>query len=232
MTPYYSQDGIDIYLGDCRDILPTFPDKSFDLVLTDPPYGITDNDWDKPVDANIWMIARGAVITASEPYATNVILTAPLQFKYDCVWVKNCTSNAFNVDYMPLRRHERILIFGEMEWHPVRRKRTSKEMRRLNRKQRIYMGFANPDTILDFDSVNCRASKRTEHQSQKPVELFIYLAKSYSGSLQSILDPFMGSGTTLVAAKQLGRKAVGIEIEEKYCEIAVKRLAQMEMKFS
>ena len=78
----------------------------------------------------------------------------------------------------------------------------------------------------------CENSQNGFHPNEKPLKLMYYLMKTFSNDNSIILDPFMGSGTTLVAAKELGRKAIGIEIEEKYCEIAVRRLAQEVLPFN
>jgi site-specific DNA-methyltransferase (adenine-specific) len=221
VKPYYDHAGIRIYHGDCREVLPLV---SANATVTDPPYGVTDHEWDVVVPASDWMTTDAVVATASEPYATELINQSPLGFRFDLVWVKNCVTNAMNIKTMPMRRHERVIVFGEYTWNPIRRQRSSEEMARLNTEQRSKYSLASPDSVLEFDAVNNRSGDRTEHPSQKPVSLFEYLIKSFTSGV--ILDPFMGSGTTLVAAKNLGRRAIGIEIEERYCEIAAKRLSQ------
>jgi site-specific DNA-methyltransferase (adenine-specific) len=203
-------------------VLPTL--SSGHVVVTDPPYGVTDHAWDVVVDPCSWMF-DDAIVTATEPYATALIGTAPISFKYDMVWVKNTATNAFNAHRMPMRAHERVLVFGDPCYTPVRRRRSAGEMKRLNYEQRAAYEWASPDSVLWFDAVNNRSSRRSGHPSQKPVELFVWLVNSY-GRDRPVLDPFMGSGTTLVAAACSGRSAIGIEIEERYCEIAAKRLGQ------
>jgi site-specific DNA-methyltransferase (adenine-specific) len=140
------------------------------------------------------------------------------------VWVKNCVSNAMNATRMPMRRHERVLVFGDYEWNPQKRKRSAGEMARLNQKQRETMQWATPDTVLEYESVNCRHGERTPHPSQKPVPLMEYLIKSFTAGV--ICDPFAGSGSTLVAAKRTGRHVIGFELEERFCELAARRCAQ------
>jgi len=125
---------------------------------------------------------------------------------------------------MPMRRHERVLIFGDFAWHPQKRKRTINEMKRLNSAQRVKYAEIAPDSVLEFDSVNCRSGSRTMHASQKPVELMCYILQSFTDG--TILDPFAGSGTTGRAAKDLQRKCTMIELEERYCEIAANRCRQ------
>ena len=211
-------DSITVIRGDCRDVLPV----ECDAVVTDPPYGVTDHEWDKVIPAVEWMRAACCVATASEPFATALIGQAPLPFRFDCVWVKNCCSNAMNAKRMPLRRHERVLIFGDYAWNPKKRERTPDEMKRLNKRQRETMRFATPDTVLEFDSVNCRSGERTEHPSQKPVELMRYLVDTFTTG--TVCDPFMGSGTTGLACIRTGRKFIGIEKDARFFETARKRL--------
>jgi site-specific DNA-methyltransferase (adenine-specific) len=220
VKPYYEQDGITIYHGDCRGR----PIDTRAVVITDPPYGVTDHGWDVVVPAHEWMHGAACVATATEPYATHLINTAPLRFRYDLVWEKNTASNAFNAKDMPMRMHERVLIFGVPHYTPLKRQRTPVEMSRLNAGQRKRYPDAHPSSVLRFEAINNRNTLRV-HPSQKPVELMDWLVRSFTAD-NLIVDPFMGSGTTLVAAYRAGRRAIGIEIEERYCEIAAKRLAQ------
>lgn len=225
MKPYYEDSHVRIYHGDCRDVLPLFVPETIAFV-TDPPYGVTGHAWDVPVASHEWMHwGAGAVVTATEPYATELITRSPLAFRYDMVWIKNTASNALNAHAMPLRSHERVLVFGDLPYTPVKRPRSRDELSRLNRSQRDMYPCANPTTVLDFEAVNNRSGERTEHPSQKPVALFRWLIQSFATAMV-VCDPFMGSGTTLRAALDLGHPAIGIEREERYCEIAAKRLAQ------
>ena len=214
MTPYYEQDGITIYHGDCREILPTFPDKSFDLVLTDPPYGILGGSksigGSNIVAANVYDLSWDVRLPQVE-----IVSIAALGLRA-VVWGGNYyefppTNSLFVWDKKVQNGWEDNFSDGEIAWtswaHPLRIYR------------QLWMGALRKNGEVRI------------HPTQKPVDLFRWCIIQ-SGDPHSILDPFMGSGTTLVAAKQLGRKAVGIEIEEKYCEIAVKRLAQMEMSFA
>jgi DNA modification methylase len=227
MKLYYDEDGITIYHGDCREILPHI---TADVMVTDPPYGVTDHAWDKVVPAVTWMSAATTCVSfASEPFATDLIVTAPLAFRYDFVWVKNTASNTLNAARQPLRQHERVLVFGRADYYPQLVRRTEKEIARLNSVQRQRGALKYPGSVLTFPAVNCRSGDRTQHPSQKPERLMRWLVASYTATDQVVLDPFTGSGSTLVAAKNLGRRAIGIEIDERYCEVAVQRLAQMNL---
>lgn len=220
---------VTLYHGDCLELLPV----DCEAIVTDPPYGIIekavgcwendkDKPWDKVVSAKDWMCSPCCISTAAEPYATELINTAPLKFRFDCVWVKNCVSNAVNAKKMPMRRHERVLVFGDYAWNPIKRQRTQEEMKRLNKQQRLMYQYANPDTILEFESVNARSGERTEHPSQKPVELMQYLVSVFTSG--TICDPFMGSGSTGVACVREGRDFIGVESDAKYFKIAVDRI--------
>jgi site-specific DNA-methyltransferase (adenine-specific) len=220
---------VTLYCGDCHDLLPI----EADAVVSDPPYGMISKpigcwehdkpkDWDVTVPAAVWMRSRVAVVTASEPYATQLITESPLPFRFDLVWVKNCVTNAVNANKMPMRRHERVLVFGDYVWHPIERHRTSDEMKRLNKQQRQTMAMASPDSVLEIDAVNNRSGDRTEHPSQKPVRLMETLITQFTDG--TILDPFMGSGTTGVACIRTGRNFIGVEKDERYFEIAVERI--------
>lgn len=199
--PYYDKDGITIYHGDCRDILPYLP--TVDLVLTDPPYGIGankmtlgngrrilprgNNDWDKsPADVSSLPHLGKCIIWGGNYFGL------PGQSRW-LVWDKGTGSN----DYADC----------ELAWS---------NLGGVVRK--FYKGWvgANAKEPGDPDRF---------HPTQKPVSLMAWCI-SLVPDAQTILDPFMGSGTTLVAAKLLGKRAIGIEMEEEYCKIAVERLAQ------
>jgi DNA modification methylase len=213
-----------LYLGDCREIIPTLP--PVDAVVSDPPYGITTHEWDRVVPAVDWMVAPSICFSA-EPYSTDLITTAPQPFKYDLVWKKNTVSNLENAAIRPGRSHERILVFGQLPYTPQKRKRSGLEMGRLNAQQRLTMEWANPGSVLEFDAVNNQNSERTEHPSQKPTDLLRWLLLSYTLPDQIILDPFMGSGTTGVAALREARRFIGIEADPQFFDIACKRIDEV-----
>lgn len=212
--PYYERDGITIFCADCRDILPLL--GPVDLVLTDPPYN-AGVDYGRLVNDSLpWSGYRklmGDVLAELERLSNGPILifssvTAMFHLaavsppRWVCAWTKPL-SLAHRVGGSPFLPHwEPCLIYGQV-WGD---------------------GGRVPNYHLsDVWSCNPEA-ERNGHPCPKPIQLIRRLVRIIPGD--TILDPFMGSGTTLRAAKDLGRRAVGIEIEEKYCEIAVKRLAQ------
>ena len=238
--PYYQDEQATIYCADCREVLPGL--GKVDLVLTDPPYGVTACEWDSDVDLQrMWILINHilridgvAVMTCKQPFTTDLIVSNRESFKYCWTWVKNRATNFYNADKQPLAAHEDIAVwmYGKTVFYPQKTEghepTNSAKGRSIGEvyhgeNKRDYPGGDTarfPTSVLNFDC------ERGFHPTQKPVLLMSYLAQTYSAGAQTILDPFMGSGTTLVAAKQLGRKAIGIELEEKYCQIAVDRLRQ------
>ena len=210
MTPYYEHAGIVIYHGDCRDVLPEL--EPVDLVLTDPPYGVgRDKGFEgfggfgKPIrrrrfEDDNWDDTRPDV---------DALLGCVNAGKVAIIWGGN-----FFADVLPRSTHwvfwdklQTMPSFGdgELAWTSSKRKSVSK-------------------VTVEWNGLLGKKDTRY-HPTQKPLSLITWCIEKYTPS-NTILDPFMGSGTTLRAAKDLGRKAIGIEIEEKYCEIAAKRLAQ------
>ena len=193
--PYYDEGGIQIFHGDCREILPHLP--KVDLVLTDPPYGVEfrGETWDKDVPK--------IAIQLPELYSRVAIImgtVAAWQFPQP-TWVACWARPASN---------SRSKVGGFSHWSPV-------------------LLYGDCHMKVDFKSWHAIANAYPAglgHPSPKPLRLMNWLASELSSPGDLILDPFMGSGTTLVAAKNLGRKAIGIEIEQKYCDIAVDRLRQ------
>jgi site-specific DNA-methyltransferase (adenine-specific) len=210
MKPFYEHAGITIYHGDCREILPELP--KVDLVLTDPPYGIFKRKDDGIMFGKVTIYSKDS--SASEWDARpdkgllDLVMSKAPQY---VIWGGNYMADSLGSCRGPLVWNKKTgnnsYADGELAWSNI------------------------AGTLRIFTHQWCGAFKDSErglaamHPTQKPTALMVWCI-GLSDNARSILDPFMGSGTTLVAAKQLGRKAIGIEIEEKYCEIAVKRLSQ------
>jgi DNA modification methylase len=212
IEPYYEENEITIYHGDCRDILPEL--EPVDLVLTDPPYGIG-------AYSNGTM--GGGVLARQSKYTAT---------KWDYETVE------FDLLMKFINLGGKSIIWGGNYYHLepspcwlVWDKDNGKnyfadcELAWTNLKQAVRIKKYRWQGMLQQPG---RAKEKRLHPTQKPTEVIAWCISQADkhGTAGTILDPFMGSGTTLVAAKNLGRKAIGIELEEKYCEIAVKRLAQ------
>jgi len=205
MKPYYEHGGITIYHGDCRVVLdslaPHFGDKPFDLLLTDPPYGIQAAK--KGAHSSIRDNAAWSSETWDDGRQTDSLRRALKVAKQAAVWGGN-----YYADLLPASP-------AWLAWV----------------KPEAGTGFSLADMELCWTSGQWAARVKhmarrdgNLHPTQKPEALMAWTMGFFVAS--SILDPFMGSGTTLVAAKRLGKSCIGIEREERYCEIAAKRLQQ------
>ncbi len=237
---YYSDEWCAIAHGDCRDVLLKLP--QVDLILTDPPYGITNNEWDRPVEhllEYLIKVSNMVIVTASQPYSSILVSENLSMFQHEWIWLKNRGSNFANTVREPMKEHEHILVFssGKTTYHPQMQERSGAGSERVKNKVAFrgkssnYREFeGRAATMLPQlrvpSSVQFFETEVGLHPTQKPLSLLTYLILTYSNLDEIILDPFLGSGTTCFAAKQLGRKSIGIEIEERYCEIAARRLSQ------
>ena len=204
MKPYYDDGkGIVIYHGDCREILPTLP--KVDLVVADPPYGIGF----AAQPTNYQRFAGHKPQSWDDKPANLSVLFACYQESAIVVWGGN---------YFPLPISRGWLSWFKPDAPPSM---GSFELAWTNQ---------NMNTRQISCSISQTNGERVGHPTQKPLKVITWtIAQMPEG--ESILDPYMGSGTTLRAAKDLGRKAIGIEIEERYCEIAAKRMGQEVLNF-
>lgn len=214
IKPYYEEDGITIYNADCRDVLPQL--EPVDLVLTDPPYGIYENSTKQQSREKLAMPRNyGEFNWDKEPPSADVLNTAIAKGHRSIFWGGN---------FFGLPAASKWLVWDkdnsgdfadcELAWT------------NLDGAVRKFKWRWNGMLQEDMSRKEIRS-----HPTQKPLSLMKWCIKQ-AGQVETILDPFMGSGTTLVAAKQLGLKAIGIEIEEKYCQIAVERLRQRVFNFA
>lgn len=241
---YYRTNLGTLYYGDCLEIMPLLEDK-IDMILCDLPYGITNNKWDNVILFNsLWkcynkLVKNNSIVilTASQPFATDLINSNRNMFKYDLIYEKTLGSGFLNAKRMPMRYHEHLLVFYNKL--PVYNPIMGKGIRKLGvnkskthgtnygKKTKfnyIYddKGSRYPKSIIRFSTGN-RTSEQY-HPTQKPVALFEYLIRTYTNKNDLVLDNCIGSGTTAVACERLGRRWIGIEISEEYCEIAKKRI--------
>lgn len=208
VKPYYEEKGITIYHGDCREILPSLP--KVDLVLTDPPYGIA-------YDRNVKH--RGSVQNPTV-YGDDTAFDPSFLFRFGrlILWGANCYASR-----LPDCK-------TWLAWHKTL---TSNSDGQTADMELAWANCVGRPRLFRYLWAGCyRAGEAGDHfhPTQKPVALMKWRI-GLADKADTILDPFMGSGTTLRAAKDLGRKAIGIEIEEKYCEIAANRLRQEVLNF-
>jgi site-specific DNA-methyltransferase (adenine-specific) len=238
--------------GDCFDVLPTLPEASFDMVLTDPPYGKTALEWDvAPRLADMWaMLLRvgkpgcAFVLTCAQPFTTDLIASARRMFRHDWVWVKNAPSGMMLAGKAPMRRHETVAVFCRRapKFNPqkVTGSLTSQNHSRRGYSYRngasklysvdggvpfVWSAQVNPHSVLPCDVVGNRDRSKV-HPTQKPVPLFEYLVRTYSDPGDVVLDPFSGSGTTAVACANSGRRFVCVERDPEHAADARRRASE------
>ena len=236
---------IDLRLGDCLEVMKTIEDNSIDAVICDLPYGTTQCKWDSiiPLD-KLWheykriLKKNGCIVlTGTQPFTTKLISSNYNMFKYELIWDKVLPTGFAIAKYQPMKQHENILVFanGKTTYNPQKIKRD--KPRKYNRTHKKYEGSENlkgghdgkdrvleyyePRSIQKFSNANQKAKV---HPTQKPLLLFEMLVKTYSNENDTILDNAMGSGTTMVACKNLNRNGIGIEKDPKYYAVAVARV--------
>jgi DNA modification methylase len=237
---------INLMLGDCLEMMKAIPDGSVDMVLTDPPYGTTACKWDsvipfEPMWEQLKRITKenGAIVlTASQPFTSALIMSNVSVHHQSLVWVKNKPSGHLNAKKRHLTGHEDIVVFCEKPptYNPQKWQSSPANKATRTKTTPVYGAQVSttykggqteryPTTLLPFPVVNNDGSGDGRyHPTQKPVALMEYLICTYTNQGETVLDFTMGSGTTGVACKNLGRKFIGIEQDERYFEIAKKRI--------
>ena len=242
--------------GDCLDKMKDIPDVSIDAIITDPPYGTTACKWDSVIPFEpMWeqlkrvIKPNGAIVLfGSQPFTSALIMSNIKMFKYDYSWIKTKSSGFQNAKKMPMRKHEEILVFYEKQ--PTFNQQNLIELDtpiksgrvRLRNDEQHRLGVAGKtehktthtgwqDSLLNFSNPS---GKGHLHPTQKPVTLMEYLIKIYTNENELVLDFTMGSGSTGVACVNTNRNFIGIELDEKYFNIAQNRIeeAKKNIKFS
>ena len=228
---------IKLMQGDCLERMKEIPDGSVDMVLADPPYGTTACKWDSiiPLEPMWEQLKRvikpnGAIVmTASQPFTTTLIASNMKMFKYCWVWDKRRVSNPQLAKHQPLKHHEDVVVFsnggGRAPYFPQGlkdvvkvRKKDSSSLGHCVRKDYVQTKTGYPKSIQTF------SFEAGYHPTQKPVALMEYLIRTYTNEGETVLDFTMGSGTTGVAAVNLNRSVIGIELDHDYFNIALERI--------
>jgi len=232
-----------IFNTDClgSEGLCTIADKSIDMILCDLPYGVTANKWDikLPLD-KLWIEYKRilkpvstVVLTATQPFTTDLIVSNRDWFKYELIWNKLHGNQLFMGKIKPISCHENILVFGKkVKYNPQMRKGTPYKDKRISiiktdnfKKDIQRIQKENKGTRYPLTIYNCiNANVKGQHSTQKPIKLFEYLIKTYSDKNDIILDNCIGSGTTAIAAIQTSRQFIGFEKEKEYYDITMKRI--------
>ena len=244
---------MELYRGDCLELMKNIPDGSVDMVLCDLPYGTTHCEWDKRIPfPPLWEQYKrvskknaAIVLFSSQPFTTDLINSNRKMFRYEIIWEKTLPTNFLNAKKQPLRNHENIVVFYRKvpTYQPIKRVVPRNDIGR----KRTNSGAANqynefrngsyqytedgtrfPTDVIKFSSWNGalfgKTENATKHPTQKPVPLLEYLIKTYTNEGDLVLDNCMGSGSTGVACINTGRDFIGIEKDEKYFSIAQERI--------
>lgn len=235
--------GATLYLADYRDVeLPT----DLDAVFTDPPYGATACDWDsEPADmAAFWKKITPAikenaavVVFGAGTFFVDVVNSNRKWFRYDLVYEKAHAVGHLDANRRPLRAHELMAVFyrSQPEYHPqkfqgapYRNNVFRRCPSRVYKEKKLVPAGSSPDGLRYPRSIiHCGGTGgKSFHPTGKPVELMEWLTRTYTSEGQTVFDPFMGSGSTGVAALKNKRRFIGVEREEKWFDVACRRLEE------
>ncbi len=229
-----------IILGDCLQVMKDIPDKSIDAIITDPPYGTTACKWDSVIpfepmweQLNRIIKPNGAIVLfGSEPFSSALRMSNIKNYKYDWIWDKKKGGNPLLSKVRPISVTENISVFNSKVYFPIMTERDKIKYRGKNKgiksettgnaftENKAYT-HKYPKNIIEISNANQNGKL---HPTQKPVALIEYLIKTYTLENETVLDFTIGSGTTAVACINTGRNFIGIEKEEKYYDIANKRI--------
>ena len=230
---------IDLRQGDCLELMKDIPSSSVDLILCDLPYGTTRNKWDSviPLD-KLWeqysriIKDNGAIVLFSQNPFTQILGASNIKLlKYEWIWEKDNGTGFLNAKKMPLKIHENILVFYKKlpTYNPQMRTGFKPYKCKQGRHSTNYGAYEQghitesngeryPIDIIEFKKDSGL------HPTQKPVALLEYLIKTYTNENDLVLDNCMGSGSTGVACVNTNRNFIGIELDEKYFNIAKERI--------
>ena len=238
---------IDLRKGDCLELMKDIPDKSIDAIICDLPYGTTACKWDTIIPFEpLWeqykriIKDNGAIVLfGTGLFAYKLALSNEKMYKYEIIWHKSKSGSSFTAKYRPVSKHENILVFGKgrVKYNPqleegepyYRKRKENKGDKPNNHKLGVVSesetkndGFRYPSTVQFFQQKWRRQDQ--VHPTQKPVPLLQWLVRSFTNEGDIVLDNTMGSGSTGVACINTNRNFIGMELDDKYFEIAEKRI--------
>jgi len=242
----YNQPFVSLFNEDCLETMKRIPDGSVDLMLTDPPYGTTQCEWDNaPNFAKMWpeweriIKPNGAFIFfGSQPFTTHLIMSRIGFFKYELIWEKTMPNGFLDAAKKPLKSHENILVFYRQQPTYNPQKTIGKAYKKIRKASEKYEGYNDyipsdsfndgdryPTSVITYSNGNNRHDTgHSIHPTQKPLELIRWLLLTYSNKGETIFDGYSGSGTTAAACLIEGRKFIGSELNEEYFKKSVERL--------
>jgi DNA modification methylase len=233
----------EIILGDCLEVMKNIEDKSISLILTDLPFGMTKNEWDKKLSLDkLWeeykkiIKDNGAILLfAKGVFAAELIMSNKEMYRYSYVWVKNKTTGHLNANRMPMQATEDILVFYKKlpvynpqktgGHSPVHAFYTRKSGSNYNQADKLTKGGGSteryPSNVLYFN-----VAKNRKHPTEKPVELLEFLIRTYTNEGDVVLDSCCGSGSLAAACINVNRDFICIEKEEKFYNLSLARIME------
>ena len=240
---------IELWQGDCLELMKDIPDKSVDCIITDLPYGTTQCKWDTIIPFEpLWkqynriIKDNGAIVLfGTEPFSSHLRLSNLKNYKYDWIWDKVKGTGFLNAKRQPMRNHELISVFYKKQctYNPQKTygHKMKKSYRSKDLQTDVYGEMKNdytyesteryPRSIQVFSTDTQNSSL---HPTQKPVALIEYLIKTYTNDGELVFDSCRGSGTTGVACINTNRRFIGIELDNNYFEIAKNRISEVEQE--
>lgn len=234
-----------IHKGDCLELMSEIPDKSINFICCDLPFGITANHWDSVIpNHKLWeqyeriLAPKGNIVLfGTGMFAYKLALSNEKLYRYDIVWHKSKCGSPLTAKFMPMKKHELMLVFGEpascynpqmTEGTPYKRKWTPNKNNNMEYGiagvQTDNKGTRHPTTVVHFPQKWRRQDQI--HPTQKPVELLEWLVKSFSNEGGVVLDNCAGSSTTAIACINTNRRYIMMEKDDKYYNISVDRINQ------
>ena len=235
-----------LYQGDCLEVMKNIPDNSIDMILCDLPYGTTACKWDIIIPFNLlWkqynriIKDNGAIVLfAKQPFTSQLVNSNLKYFRYELIWQKDKGTDFGNANRKPLNSHENILVFYKKQPTYNKQLFSGKPYTKKNYKNNddsdlnfksdnsgiwVNNGFRTPTSVIKYARDNIHKGSNL-HPTQKPVALLEYLIKTYTNEGEIVLDNCMGSGSTGMACINNNRNFIGIELDEKYFNIARERI--------
>ena len=241
---------MNLYNGDCLDVMKELPNNSIDFICCDPPYGTTNIKWDEVLDfKKMWqeytriIKPKGIIsIFGSQPFTAQLIYSKLDWFRYELIWNKNKCGSPGLAKYRPMKTHENIMIFYKNSggtYNPQMQK--GEPYSRKSKNPNGYVGKKNDHNygfkpVKSFTNTGTRypksilnisrdfSAQQQIHPTQKPVPLIEWLIKTYTNEGEVVLDNCMGSGSTGVACVNTNRDFIGIELDQEYYKIAKERI--------
>jgi len=240
---------IQLIKGECIEQMKLIPTGSVDAIITDPPYGTTACKWDSVIDFKLmWeqlnriIKPNGAIVLfGAEPFSSALRMSNIKNYKYDWIWKKNKSTGFLNSKRQPLRSTENIHVFYKKQctYNPQKTQghkpvnlftKNTSDGETMGKTKKGVKGGGQTDrfpiNVIEIKVIN-NDNKNKTHPTQKPVALMEYLIKTYTKEGETVLDFTMGSGSTGVAAKNLNRNFIGIELDDKYFNTAKDRINEI-----